>query len=295
MNTKDTLKKYADLVESALDKYIPEQNIAQKTVIDAMRYSLLAGGKRLRPVFVLEFCRVCGGDVNEAMPFACALEMIHTYSLIHDDLPCMDNDDLRRGKPTNHKVFGEDIAVLAGDGLLNAAFETVLNAKETTSLSADKILKASRVLAKCSGMYGMLGGQTIDVKNNGIIPDLNDLKNMYAMKTGALLNAAGQMGCIVGGANDKQLAAAYEYTANIGLAFQIVDDLLDIEGDSALLGKNTGCDELVGKTTFPSIVGIDKAKEIVKELTVNAKNALCEFADTAFLSELADMLASRNH
>jgi len=291
MNTKEKLNYYAELVEKALDKYIPDQNIAQKTVIDAMRYSLLAGGKRLRPVFVLEFCRVCGGNIDDAMPFACALEMIHTYSLIHDDLPCMDNDDLRRGKPTNHKVFGEDIAVLAGDGLLNAAFETALN----SDLAAEKVVKASQVLAKCSGMYGMLGGQTIDVKNNGIIPELDALKNMYAMKTGALLNASGQMGCIVGGASEKQLRAAYEFTSNIGLAFQIVDDLLDIEGDAALLGKNTGCDEIVGKTTYPRLVGIEKAKENVAVLTQNAKAALCEFDDTEFLSELADMLASRNH
>ncbi len=295
MNTKEKLKSYAELVENSLDAFLPDQAIAQKAVIDAMRYSLLAGGKRLRPVLLLEFCRICGGNINDALPFACALEMIHTYSLIHDDLPCMDNDDMRRGKPTNHKVYGEDIAVLAGDGLLNTAFETALGSYGTTSLTAEKVVEASRVLAKCSGRYGMLGGQTVDVKNNGIIPNIDDLKNMYSMKTGALLNAAGQIGCIVGGATDKQLNAAYNFTSSIGLAFQIVDDLLDIEGDAAIIGKNTGCDEIVGKTTYPRLVGIDQAKKDVAQLTVNAKSALSEFEDTAFLCELADMLADRNN
>ncbi|NLD88086.1 MAG: polyprenyl synthetase family protein [Clostridiales bacterium] len=289
----ERMNEYRIFIENSLEKCLPIRDISQSRVIEAMRYSLLAGGKRLRPVIMLEFCRLFSGTYEQAREFACALEMIHTYSLIHDDLPCMDNDDLRRGRPTNHKVFGEDIAVLAGDGLLNYAFETALKTDKT--IPANSRLEALKVLSRYSGVYGMLGGQTIDVSNNGVIPDIENLNNMYSLKTGALINCAGQIGCILGGANEGSREAVFEYTSNIGLAFQIVDDILDIEGDAAVLGKNIGCDKAIGKTTYPAIVGMEQAKKDVATLTNKAKSALSDFNDTSFLLELSDMLIKRKN
>jgi len=294
MNTKERLQFYADITEKELNRLVPETECLQKVMYEAMRYSLLAGGKRLRPALMMEFCRVCGGSIEDALPFACALEMIHTYSLIHDDLPCMDNDDLRRGRPTSHKVYGEAFAVLAGDALLNRAFETMLD-PALIRIPADRALRASFELASCAGVNGMIGGQTVDVGNDGKMAGLDELEAMISMKTGALIRAAAKAGCIIAGADEKQTAAAVTYADCVGLAFQIADDILDIEGDEQKLGKPIGSDKEQGKTTFPEILGISVCKERIASLTQEAKSAVSCFADSVFLSELADLLANRDH
>jgi len=272
--------KYVQQISQTLDCYLPVLNEPQKKVQDAMRYSLLTPGKRIRPMLALEFCRVCGGDPTQALPFACALEMIHCYSLVHDDLPCMDNDDFRRGQPTNHKVYGEDFAVLAGDGLLTQAFETALNASRF--LPAERVIAGVTTLAEAAGVHGMLGGQAIDVENDGCLKDLDALCHMYALKTGALIKAAGSLGCIAAGANAAQRQAAEVYTSCIGMAFQIRDDLLDLEGD-----------ESIGKTTYPHCVGIEASELKIDELTETACRAADSLGDSAFLIWLARKLAGR--
>ena len=254
----------------------------------------MAGGKRLRPALVLEFCRLCGGDVRTALPFACALEMIHTYSLIHDDLPCMDNDDLRRGKPTNHKVYGEAMAVLAGDGLLNLAFETASDPMLLASIDPQTQLRAIRTLSRSSGMEGMIGGQVLDIEAETRPISLEELKTLQSLKTGALIGAAASLGCILGGADGKKTEAAQEYARCIGLAFQIQDDILDIEGDEAVLGKPIGSDADNQKSTYPSLLGLDACKQMVHDLSRQAVEALeGAFEDTGILVPLAWSLAER--
>ena len=293
MECKDILSVYASRIEAALDKTIPASGLAQQTVADAMRYSLLGGGKRLRGALLLEFCRLCGGEPEKAMPFACAIEMIHAYSLIHDDLPCMDDDDMRRGKPSCHKAFDEGMAVLAGDGLLNMAFETALAPENTESFSAETLYKAAGELARGAGLYGMLGGQCIDVENDGRLPGAKELENMCAMKTGALIRTACRVGCILGGADDEKLASADEYASALGLAFQIRDDMLDCIGDASVLGKATGADERQKKTTFVGLYGLEKCGEMVSVLTKKAISALDAFEDAEALSELALSMENR--
>ena len=276
----ERLNRYAAEIETALDGFLPASADSRARIRDAMRYSLLSGGKRIRSVLTLEFCRVCGTEYKTAMPLACALEMIHCYSLIHDDLPCMDNDTMRRGKPTNHMVYGEDFAVLAGDGLLTHAF-TVAAAAE--GLSPAQTLEAVRILAEAAGLEGMLGGQAIDVENDGKLASFDALVEMYALKTGALIRAAGQLGCIAAGAGDRQREAADRYTRAVGLAFQIRDDLLDLEKDRAL-----------GKTTYPAVLGEEASVEKITELTAEAEEAVSIFPDSGFLRSLAGYLAGRS-
>lgn len=287
----ERIKKYCDLVDAKLDEIISKKGYAQQIVFDAMEYSISAGGKRIRPILLLEFCRVCGGDVQKALPFACALEMIHTYSLIHDDLPCMDNDDFRRGKPSCHKAFGEANALLAGDALLNLAFETMLSSE--IDLSAEVKLKAALFIAKCSGVYGMIGGQVIDLQNEG--KDISEelLIRLYKDKTAALLRAAAVGGAILAGADEVKINLANQFAEKVGLAFQIVDDILDFEGDEAVLGKPVGSDEKNNKKTYVAFHGIDNAKEDAKTLTTKALEALENFDDTEFLRELALFLCTR--
>lgn len=287
----ERIKKYCDLVDAKLDEIISKKGYAQQIVFDAMKYSISAGGKRIRPILLLEFCRVCGGDVQKALPFACALEMIHTYSLIHDDLPCMDNDDFRRGKPSCHKAFGEANALLAGDALLNLAFETMLSSE--IDLSAEVKLKAASFIAKCSGVYGMIGGQVIDLQNEG--KDISEelLIRLYKDKTAALLRAAAVGGAILAGADEVKINFANQFAEKVGLAFQIVDDILDFEGDEAVLGKPVGSDEKNNKKTYVAFHGIDNAKEDAKTLTTKALEALENFDDTEFLRELALFLCTR--
>lgn len=260
-------------------------------IYDAMNYSLLAGGKRLRPILTLETCRLCGGEPMDVMPFACAVEMIHTYSLIHDDLPCMDDDDLRRGRPTNHKVYGEATAVLAGDGLLNAAFETALAGR--AGLKPELVLEALDVLARAAGADGMVGGQTLDMAGEGRALTQPDVEELQRLKTGALITASTEIGCILaGGGEDKRLAVR-RYAQCLGMAFQIRDDMLDVTGNAALLGKPTGSDARGEKTTFVTLKGLDGCAGMVKKLTEEAAQALSGFAHPEFLLSLAHSLADR--
>ena len=294
MTLNERLTAYSKLVEQQLLTYIqPEEDKGQGIIYEACRYSAMAGGKRLRPALVLEFCRVCGGDQQAALPFACALEMIHTYSLIHDDLPCMDDDDLRRGKPTNHKVYGEATAVLAGDGLLNLAFETVSDPKNTAMVSAETQVQAIRALSRASGMDGMIGGQVLDMAAEETRISLDQLKTLQELKTGALIGVAARLGCLIGHASEEQMAAALEYARCIGLAFQIQDDILDIEGDAETFGKSIGSDAENGKSTYPSLLGLERCHELVHELSQQAVDALTPFTDAGILPELALSLADR--
>ena len=279
---------YLEAVEAFLSRQFEWEPAPQKTVLQAMRYSLLAGGKRLRPVLTMEFCRAAGGDWRQALPFGCALEMIHTYSLIHDDLPCMDNDDYRRGKPTNHKVFGEAMAVLAGDGLLTAAFETVAAA----DAPAETVVRNLAILSGCAGVRGMVGGQVLDLEGEDKALDAGQIRLLQAMKTGALLRAACCMGVSTAGDRERMDAAA-QYADALGLAFQIRDDMLDVIGDRAKLGKATGMD--AHKSTFVRLYGMDACGRMVREETDKAVAALAPFAHRDFLTELANRLVDRDH
>ena len=285
---------YLKLINDNLMSYLPSKKILQKSVVDAMEYSLAAGGKRIRPVLTLAFCEVCGGDILKVLPFACAVEMIHTYSLIHDDLPCMDDDSLRRGKPANHVVNGEAIALLAGDALLTRAFE-IMHCEETVNLvGSDIVAKAASCLAHNSGVLGMIGGQVIDLESEGRKIDLAVLDEMHSLKTGALIIAAAKIGCIVAGADETQIFAAENYAKSVGLAFQIMDDILDVTATSENLGKNVGSDLAASKSTYVSILGVEKSRQKVLELTDDAINSLRVFNDdSGFLKDLALDLTKR--
>lgn len=287
-------------IEERLDSFFL-QECPQKELLDAMRYSLLAGGKRIRPVLTMKFCEACGGTVEEALDFACGVEMLHTYSLIHDDLPCMDNDDLRRGKPTCHKVFGETTATLAGDALQAAAFRTVLAAEgpwvETLSAGPGR---AALLLAEAASEQGMCGGQYLDTAEDGKVHTAEELRMIHAGKTGALLRAACLMGvCACAGrreVDNRAFEAAKEYAENLGMAFQIRDDILDVTATTEDLGKPVGSDVANQKVTFATLLGVSACSELVAEYTEKAKAALNDiFGDTGFLCWLADRLAERKH
>lgn len=288
----DTQNTYLEMIETALAQYIYPVNDGQTLVADAMRYSIQNGGKRIRPMLTLEFCRVCGGDPKAALPFACAVEMIHTYSLIHDDLPCMDDDDLRRGKPSCHKQFGESYALLAGDGLLTLAFETLTKA---TAVAPSDIVRAVRVLSNLAGINGMIGGQVIDLLSEEKQVDYDTLHCIDKLKTGALIKSAALLGCIAAGVQEKAiLTAAKTYAENIGLAFQVVDDILDVTSDTETLGKPIGSDEKNAKSTFVSLLGLEACKTLADKLTKDAVQALSALPnDTAFLEAFANQLAVR--
>ena len=259
---------------------------------DAMYYSLLAGGKRIRPVLLLETCRLCGGDTAQVLLFAGAVEMIHTYSLIHDDLPCMDDDDLRRGRPTNHKVYGEATAVLAGDGLLTAAFEWMLD--PSVNLPPERVLEAAGILAQAAGAQGMVGGQVLDMAGEGHAMGLTEVEELQRLKTGALIRAAAEMGCVLAGGSQEQRKAVCCYAERIGLAFQIQDDILDVVGDEATLGKPVGSDAKSEKNTFVTLKGLEACRQLVEKLTAEAVDALSIFGtEGAALCWLARSLASR--
>lgn len=288
-------KKLKDFIEDGLEEYIPNNKDDNEEVLNAVRYSLLSGGKRIRPILTLKFCEMCGKDIKIALPFACAVEMIHSYSLIHDDLPCMDNDDLRRGKPSTHVKYGEDIALLAGDALLNLAFETMLNESNLKFINESNALKCARIMAHASGVLGMIGGQAIDLKLEKKNASLNEITDMYNKKTGAIISAACEMGCIVAGADNKKVDAAKKYANAIGLAFQIVDDILDFTSNEETLGKPVKSDMKNQKSTYVSIAGIEKSRILVNELTQLAIESLNVFDnDTSFLINLAELLKTRN-
>ncbi len=259
----------------------------QQTLFSAMRYSLLAGGKRLRPIFVYEFCKMCGGDWKRATDFAAAVEMIHTYSLIHDDLPCMDNDDYRRGRLTNHKVYGEAIAVLSGDALLTAAFSSLANADHTPQTQ----IAAVKVLAACAGELGMVGGQVLDMQSEQRQCTAQEVLDIQSRKTGALIEAACVLGVLAGEGTQEQIDAARTFAYNIGLAFQIRDDVLDVIGDAKTLGKAVGVDG--SKNTFVQLYGLDGCEQLIEEHTRKAISALDAFTDTEFMQQLSQELTKR--
>ena len=288
---REKYESYKSAVEKRLACFFKEE-AAQKRLLEAMSYSLLAGGKRVRPVLVLAFCEAAGGSAEDALDFACAVEMLHTYSLIHDDLPCMDNDSLRRGKPTNHVVFGEFTATLAGDALQTAAFETILKAP----LCAERRADAALALAEASGAFGMCGGQQLDMEGEGEKLLLSEIEEIHRGKTAALIIASAKLGCIAAGADGKMLSAAEKYAELVGLAFQIRDDLLDIESTTETLGKPVGSDAENEKSTFVTLLGAEKCRSLVLTHTGDAKAALTPaFKDTKFLDWLADTLAGRGN
>lgn len=287
-------ENYIGIINDHLDKYKNEtmQHIAeQRDVAEAMWYSLSAGGKRIRPVLVMEFCRVCGGDTKNAEAAACAIEMIHTFSLIHDDLPCMDNDDYRRGKPSCHKAYGEATALLAGDALENLAFGIIADAVIPDSVK----VRLVQTLAKAVGVNGMIGGQVIDTEYEGKNIPEEMLLRMYSMKTSALLKAACLMGCICAEADEEKMTAAIKYAENLGLAFQIIDDILDITGNEQQLGKPIGSDAANGKITYASLNGLEKSNSYAAKLTENALDSLSAFENTEFLKELTLYLLKRSN
>ena len=282
------LKEYQQLIETYMEENCFQYDSEpQKILFDAMRYSLLAGGKRLRPVFVFDFCRMCGGDWKQAEPFAAAIEMVHTYSLIHDDLPCMDNDDYRRGRLTNHKVFGEANAILAGDALLTAAFAYLAKAP----FDAETRIRAVEVLANCAGELGMVGGQVLDMMSEERQCTEQEVLDIQSRKTGALIKAACLLGVLAGQGNDEQFAAAAEFASHLGLAFQIRDDMLDVIGNAEELGKAVGVDAV--KNTFVQLYGLEKCDALVHDHTDKAKASLSAFMNADFMLALSDELVGR--
>jgi len=287
-NFNEQTKTYHEFIE----KYLDEQcfrysNAPQQQLFEAMRYSLLAGGKRLRPILLFDFCRMCGGDWEKAVPFAAAVEMIHTYSLIHDDLPCMDDDDYRRGRLTNHKVYGEATAVLAGDALLTAAFSSIANAP----FSSDIRIRAVDVLSRCAGELGMVGGQVLDMQSEQRQCTRQEVLDIQSRKTGALICAACILGVLAANGNELQESAAADFAANLGLAFQIRDDMLDVIGNAKELGKAVGVD--AAKNTFVQLYGIETCDEMVREHTNRAVECLKWFENTEYMKTLANQLTDR--
>ena len=294
-NFKERFSQAVKETETVVYSYLPEETGHQKTIFEAMNYSVKAGGKRLRPLLMREVYRLFGGNGPEIEPFMAAMEMIHTSSLIHDDLPCMDNDDMRRGKPSNHKVYGENYALLAGDGLLTKAFETALSSEAFRNVGMERAAYAAAVLARCAGEHGMVGGQCIDLATENRTVSLDELCEKDTGKTANLIMAACMMGCIAAGANETQINAAKEYALHIGLAFQIRDDILDVTGDAKELGKNIGVDAQNARCTYVSILGVEKAQALVDEHTEKALHTLDAFdADSTFLHEFAEKLATRS-
>lgn len=290
------MQAHCDRFEAALPAYMPATGGLQTVVAEAMAYACEGGGKRIRPVLLLEFCRLCGGNPEMAMPAAAAIEMIHSYSLVHDDLPCMDNSLLRRGKPSTHAVYGETMALLAGDGLLNLAFETILAPKNRGSLTADGVLGAASALADAAGIEGMVGGQVIDLDSEGKQIDLATLEALQRGKTAALLIAACVMGARMADATPAQEQAARTFGEGIGLSFQIIDDILDVTADAAKLGKPVGADAENEKVTYVSLLGLDAARRLAEQRTAEAVEALAVFgADADSLRQLAEALLHRDH
>lgn len=290
-------EEWKALIEEHLLDFLPDVDMNSLSLKESMEYSLETGGKRVRPVLLLAACHFCGGEVISALPYACALEYIHTYSLIHDDLPAMDNDDLRRGKPTNHKVFGEDMAILAGDGLLNSAYE-VMNKDMLLYLDQPFLLnqrvRAAYEISKGAGCRGMIAGQVADVEIEGKICSKELLDYIHLNKTAALLVAAVRAGAYLGGSNRQKLDDLTEYAECIGLAFQITDDLLDLFGDEAVVGKKLGVDQKLKKATFPALWGVENSREKLRELTDRAVSIMIDYLeDGEFFVDLARKLAVR--
>ena len=288
------INEFSELINKDLFEYFDTYLEEYKVIFDSMRYSVENGGKRVRPLLTLLFCDACGGDVKKALPVAEAVEYIHTYSLIHDDLPCMDNDDFRRGKPSNHKVYGEAFALLAGDGLLTAAFERISDLHKAGLYSADVAVNAVYTLSHLAGSRGMIGGQVIDLINeDNADADIDSLMLMDNLKTGALIEAACVMGCIVAEADEAKKKAAAEFAKKIGLAFQIKDDILDVTSSLEILGKLTGSDTQNGKSTYVTLMGVEKCQALVEKLTEEAMASLNAFQNNEALKAYAEYLAHR--
>lgn len=295
MDLKHYLKNMQQLVDEALEKYLPAADELPSSVHKAMRYSVFAGGKRVRPILLLAACDTVGGDMERAMPAACAMEMIHTYSLIHDDLPAMDDDDFRRGIPTNHKVFGEATAILAGDALLTEAFILLSSHERNGSPDPGALLGVIQEIAVSSGSRGMIGGQVVDMESEGSKEvDLATVQYIHTHKTGALIRASVKSGALIGGASGRELDAIVRYGEAVGLAFQIADDILDIEGTTEQIGKDAGSDQARGKATYPAVMGIAASKQRAEELVDVALNALGCFDEKADpLREIARYIVRR--
>ena len=295
MTVKEKLAARAAQVEEFLECCLRDKNVPTQ-LLESMEYSLLAGGKRLRPVLLLSFVRMLGGDAESALPFAAALECIHTYSLIHDDLPAMDDDDLRRGRPSNHKQFDEATAILAGDGLLTEAFGLMCDSGLREGLPAERVLRATRVMAVAAGIGGMVGGQALDMEYTGRDGvNLEELRTMHAMKTGALITAACECGAILALGAPFDVTRAREYGRAVGVAFQIVDDVLDVVGTEAELGKPVGSDEAQGKSTYPALIGLDESRRLAAAQVERALRELESYAgeDADFLRKLARYIVDR--
>lgn len=288
------LQEHLQQFEAAFSSFLPQEGMLQDTVVKAMHYACEGGGKRLRPVLVMEFCHLCCGEARRALPFAAAIEMIHSYSLVHDDMPCMDDSPLRRGKPSVHAAYGEAMALLAGDALLNRAFETMLDPANVAHVSAESALKAAATLADKAGIDGMIGGQVIDLESEGKTIDEATLKALQEGKTAALIQAACRMGSILGGGSEAQNEAACRFGYYLGLAFQIIDDILDVTATAEQLGKPVGSDEDNEKNTYVSLLGLDAAYALANEYTEKAVEALSVFGEErADLTALAQYLLKR--
>ncbi|WP_298035934.1 polyprenyl synthetase family protein [uncultured Desulfuromonas sp.] len=295
MDLKQYLKERQAMVDRALESYLPAADVMPATLHKAMRYSVFAGGKRVRPVLVLAACEAAGGEPQRALPAACALEMIHTYSLIHDDLPAMDDDDFRRGRPTNHKVFGEAVAVLAGDALLTEAFVLLSRPDAHGDLSAEASRRIIHIIGRCAGSLGMVGGQTVDMESEGKQVDLPTLEYIHTHKTGALILAAIQAGALAGGADEAAFGALSRYGEAAGLAFQVADDILDVVGNQEELGKDVGSDQARGKATYPALLGLAEARVRASELRDLALDALEPLGEKAEpLRRIADYIIDRS-
>lgn len=289
------LKERLQIVETALDRFLPQAKTLPASLHDSMRYSVFAGGKRIRPILMIAASEAVNGNLQQVLPAACAIEMIHSYSLIHDDLPAMDDDDLRRGQPTNHKVYGEAIAILAGDGLLTEAFILLSNPELARDLPDKVRNEVIHILAKSSGSFGMVGGQVVDMESEGREIDLPTLEYIHTHKTGALLCAAIECGAIIGGCSPDQRQALVRYGQAAGLAFQVADDILDIVADQELLGKDVGSDEERGKATFPALIGLEESRTRARELKDIAIAALDSFGASARpLREIASYIVDRS-
>lgn len=296
MEFKNWMNEKVTKIDENLRTIIKEEENPQKIIYESMNYSLMSGGKRLRPVLLLGAYEIFHENIETVMPFACAMEMIHTYSLIHDDLPAMDNDDFRRGRLSNHKKFGEATGILAGDGLLNKAFETGLEAALSCNLDMGKSVKALLEIAKSSGADGMIGGQVVDMYGHEKVSTIEDLKYMYSLKTGAIIKSSVVAGAILAGANSEEIRALEKYSEKLGIAFQIEDDILDVTSTLEKLGKAIGSDAANDKITYLSFVSIEQAKKHVEQFTQEAIESLNIFGDkAAYMIELAKYLTNRDH
>lgn len=288
------LESRKTLVDQALELYLPAESTEPPVIFKSARYSVFAGGKRLRPILCIGAAEAVGGPIDAVMPAACALELIHTYSLIHDDLPAMDDDDTRRGKPTSHKVFGEAVAILAGDALLTDAFRLIAGRTPVGAVRAETLLQVIQEVALAAGWFGMVGGQVVDIESEGKAPDEKTLSFIHTRKTGALITVSLRAGALLGGADADALDALTEYGRHVGLAFQIADDILNVEGDAKALGKGTGSDRSRGKLTYPALVGVETSKRVAAELVEKAVEDLRAFDERAEpLRRIAQFIVER--